>query len=116
MANRNPAGVWHNPDWLTEQRVVRGLTTYEIADLAGCSRASVERELHRIGLLPDRERKEPPPVVAVPVVDDEPDDEPEPPMVDCLDCDRPEGSGCDGCALAYEMQGELWVDVRAVRG
>lgn len=108
MANRNAAGIWHNPDWLTEQRMIRGLTTYQIADLAGCSRASVERELHRIGLLPDRERKEPPPQYVAPVVDDEPDDEePEQEPPDCLDCPLERGS-CDGCAALYRAQGEKW--------
>ncbi len=114
MANRNAAGIWHNPDWLHEQRA-QGKTTYEMAAAAGCSRASVERELHRIGLLQPRERKEPPPVVAVPVVDDEPDDEPELPMVDCLDCPL-ERRTCDGCPAVYRAQEEKWIDVRAVRG
>ncbi len=108
MANVNPSGLWHNRDWLREQRG-RGLTTYQIAAAAGCSRCTVERAMHQFGLLPDRERKEPPQYIAPPVVDDEPDEEAEPPIVDCLDCDRPEGSGCDGCALVYEIRQEKWV-------
>ena len=106
MANRNPAGVWHNPDWLTEQRA-QGKTTRQMAAAAGCSRCTIDAQLHHIGLLPDRERKEPPQYIA-PVVDDEPEPEPEPPIVDCLDCPI-ERTSCAGCAAVYEMQGERWI-------
>lgn len=111
MANNNPSGLWHDKDWLREQRA-NGLTTYQIADLAGCSRATVEHEMHRIGLLVPRERKEPPPPQYIaPVVDDEPDEEAEPvddPLLDCLDCPLERGS-CDGCAALYRAQEEMWV-------
>lgn len=106
MAPRNAAGIWHNDDWLRQQREL-GLSARKIAAIAGCTRATIETRLHQIGLLQRRER-----VPSVPLYlaapEPEPDREPDEPP-DCLDCPLVVTT-CDGCA-AYRVQPERWVRV-----
>jgi hypothetical protein len=97
-------GLWMNKEWLYQRRIVEGKKVRDMAAEAGCCHATIRYELDRHGFKPATSGhgpKQAQVVVAEPELHIhrwwERDNEPAESILDCLDCGRPDGGGCEGC-------------------